>query len=127
MVKVGLKSVDTHQMVDVNMLLDSGATGVFMDRKFTEHNGIAMQKLDKPIRLYNVDGTLNQGGLITHETTMMMSHKGHREKVVFEVCDLGKSNMIISFTWLKKHNLEIDWKTGNIQFTRCPQECNVAI
>ena len=42
MVKVGLKSVDMHQMVDVDMLLDSGATGVFMDRKFAEHNGIAM-------------------------------------------------------------------------------------
>ena len=42
MVKVGLKSVDTHQMVDVDTLLDSGATRVFMDKKFTEHNGIAM-------------------------------------------------------------------------------------
>ena len=58
---------------------------------------------------------------------MMMSHKGHHEKAVFKVCDLGKSNIIISFTWLKKHNPEIDWKTGNVQFTRCPQECNVAI
>ena len=43
------------------------------------------------------------------------------------VCDLGKSNIIIGFTWLKKHNPEIDWKTGHIQFTRCPQECNVTI
>ena len=91
-----------------------------MDRKFTEHNGNAMQKLDKPIHMYHIDGTLNQGGLITHETTMMMSHKGHCKKAVFEVCDLEKSNIIISFIWLKKHNLEIDWKTGNIQFTRCP-------
>ena len=98
-----------------------------MDRKFAEHNGIAMRKLDKPIRIYNVDGTMNQGGAITHETTMMMSHKGHHEKAVFEVCDLGKSNIIISFTWLKKHNPEIDWKTGNVQFTRCPRECNIAI
>ena len=37
MVKVGLKSVDTHQMIDVDTLLDSGATGVFMDKKFAEH------------------------------------------------------------------------------------------
>ena len=42
MVKVGLKSVDTHQMVDVDMLLDSSTTGVFMDKKYTECNGIAM-------------------------------------------------------------------------------------
>ena len=99
MVKVGLKLVDMHQMVDVDALLDSSAAGVFMDRKFAECNGIAMWKLDKPIHVYNVDGMLNQGGLITHETTMMMiSHKGHCEKAVFEVCNLGKSNIIISFT-----------------------------
>ena len=42
MVKVGLKLVDTHQMFDVDALLDSGTTGVFMDRKFAECNGIAM-------------------------------------------------------------------------------------
>ena len=77
--------------------------------------------------MYNVDGTMNQGGSITHETTMMMSHKGHCEKAVFEVCDLGKSNIIIGFTWLKKHNPEINWKTGNVQFTRCPQECTITI
>ena len=33
--------------------------------------------------MYNVDGTMNQGGSITHETTMMMSHKGHQEKMFF--------------------------------------------
>ena len=70
---------------------------------------------------------MNQGGSITHETTMMMLHKGHHEKAVFKICDLGKSNIIISFTWLKKHNPEINWKTGHIQFTRCHQECNIAI
>ena len=42
MVKVGLKTIDTHQMVDVNALLYSGATGMFIERKFTEHNGVAM-------------------------------------------------------------------------------------
>ena len=88
MVKVGLKLVDAHQMVDVDALLDSDTTGVFMDKKFTEHNGIAMQKLDKLIYVYNVDGTLNQGGLITHETTMIMSHNGYCEKAVLEICDL---------------------------------------
>ena len=38
MVKVGLKSINMHQMVDVDALLDSSATGVFMDRKFAECN-----------------------------------------------------------------------------------------
>ena len=82
--------MDTHRLMDVNALLDSGATGMFMDKKFAEGNNISMRLLDRPIRVYNVDGTLNHGGSITHEATLMMSHKGHKEKATFEVCDLGK-------------------------------------
>ena len=95
-------------MVDVDALLNSGTTGIFMDRKFMECNGIAMQKLYKSIQVYNLDGTFNQGGSITHETSMMLSHKEHREKAVFKVCDLGKPNVIIGYIWLTKHNLEIN-------------------
>jgi len=73
-----------------------------------------------------VDGTLNQGGSITHEVTLMMSHKGHKKKAIFEVCNLGKSTVIIGYTWLQKDNPMIDWKTGDIRFTRCPRECNIA-
>jgi len=127
MINVGLHTMDTHHMVDVKALLDSGATGMFIDKKFAEGNRIAIRPLNKPIRVYNVDGTLNQGGSITHEVTLMMSHKGHKEKAVFEVCDLGKSTVIIGYTWLQKHNPMIDWKTGGIKFTRCPRECNIAI
>ena len=25
--------------------------------------------------------------------------------------------------WLEYHNPEIDWRTGEIQITRCPEEC----
>jgi len=127
MINVGLCTMDTHHMVDVKALLDSDATGMFIDKKFAEGNRIAMRPLNKPIRVYNVDGTLNQGGSITHEVTLMMSHKGHKEKVVFKVCDLGKSTVIIGYTWLQKHNSMIDWKTDGIKFTRCPRECNIAI
>ena len=93
--------MDTHRMVDVKALLDSGATGMFIDKKFAEGNGSAMRPLNKLIQVYNVDGTLNQGGSITHEVTLMMSHKGHKEKGVFEVCNLRKSTVIIEYTWLK--------------------------
>ena len=54
--------MDTYCMVDIKALLDSGATGMFIDKKFAEGNKIVMWLLDKPIQVYNVDGTLNQGG-----------------------------------------------------------------
>ena len=27
---------------------------------------------------------------------------------------------------MHKHNPDINWRTGNVEFTRCPSECNIA-
>ena len=126
MVKVGLKILDMQRQMDENTLLDCNATGLFMDMKWTKGNFISMMELEQPILVYNVDGSYNSVGLITHEATLIMIHKGHREKVTFEICDLRKVNLIIGYTWLKKRNLEIDWSTGEIKFMWCPSECNMA-
>ena len=71
----------------------------------------------------NVDGTPNKGGSITHQADLTMTYKGHRERATFEVCDLGRTELIIGSTWLNKHNPEINWQTGDVQFTRCTREC----
>ena len=36
--KIGLEKVDTHEGMTVNALLDSGATGLLMNKKFIEDN-----------------------------------------------------------------------------------------
>ena len=126
MVKVGLETLNTQRQMDENALLDCGATGLFMDMKWAKGNFISMTELEYLIHVYNMDGSQNSVGSITHEATLIMIHKGHREKVTFEICDLGKVNLIIGYTWLKKHNPEINWTTGEIEFMRCPPECNMA-
>ena len=77
--------------------------------------------------MYNIDGTENQGGQITEEVPLIMSYRDHKERAVFEVCDLGKTNLIIGQTWLCKHNLEVNWQTGEMLMTRCPRECNIFV
>ena len=90
-------------------------------------NRLKTQILPYEIEVYNVDGILNKKETITEEVTLMMSHKGHKEKAVFEVCDLGKATIIISLPWLQKHNPEINWQMGEVKMTHGPPECNVFI
>ena len=46
----------------VKALLDSRATGLFMNTTFAKEKGFKMEKLKKPLLVRNVDGTVNAGG-----------------------------------------------------------------
>jgi hypothetical protein len=102
--KVGLKPINTHQSLEVDALLYSGATGLFLNYKLVNKHHLIMQKLVDPVKVYNIDGMENEGGSITKELT----HEGHQERAVFKVCNLRKSNVILGYLWLRKHNPEVD-------------------
>lgn len=57
--KIGLKMVNTHEMVEVDALLDSRATGLFIDCMLVKGNGITMHKLKHPIPVYNINRSIN--------------------------------------------------------------------
>ena len=60
MVKIRLKRIDIQEGITVEVLLDSGATGLVMSLEFTRKYGFKMKKIEKPIYVRNVDGTMNK-------------------------------------------------------------------
>jgi len=49
--------------------------------------------------------------------------KGHVERVRMNICNLGKTEVILGMPWLVAHNPEIDWKKGEVRMTRYPPIC----
>jgi len=39
------------------------------------------------------------------------------------ICDLGRTKMILGMPWLAAHNLEINWETREIKMLRCSLFC----
>ena len=107
----------------IEALLDSGANTVFIDWKWARIRKIPLLPLPNPIPVYNVDGTRNSAGDITHCAEIVIDFQGHREKVTAEITDLGRHQMILRYTWLKHHNPDIDWESGQVEMTRCPWTC----
>jgi len=106
--KMGLEKLENHEGVVVRVLLDSGAIGLFMDTTFARKKGFKMEKLKKPLLVRNVDGTVNVGGAIMHQVECNIFFKGHVERARMDVCNLGKTEVILGMLWLAAHNPEID-------------------
>jgi len=121
--KVGLEKLDTHEGVTVKALLDSGATGIFMDKEFAEEQDFKLVKLDKPVEVKNVDGTDNNGGRIEYEIECNMYFKGHVERIRVDICKLGRTKVILGILWLAAHNPEIDWEKEEVKMMKCPPWC----
>jgi len=122
-IKVGLEKLENHEGVAVKALLDSGATGLFMDTTFAKEKGFKMEKLKNPLLVKNVDGTANVRGAITHQIECNMFFKGHVEKARIDVCNLGKTEVILGILWLAAHNPEIDWEKVKVKMMQCPPIC----
>ena len=54
---------------------------------------------------------------------MNVYYKGHVERMRMDVCELGKTEIILGMPWLVAHNPEINWKTGEVKMTRCLSLC----
>ena len=122
-VKVPVKVQGPAFPIKVDALLDSGATGCFIDKGWALERRIELKPLKNPMPVLNVDGTWNQAGDITHFVSVIIKIGKHAEKLWCAVTCLGKTLLILGHTWLRKHNPDIDWSSGKITLNKCPQEC----
>jgi len=121
--KIGLEKLENHEGVAVKVLLDSRATELFINRTFAKEKGFKLEKLKKPLLVRNTDRIVNVGGAITHQVECNMFFKGHVERARIDVCNLGKTEVILGMPWLAAYNLEINWEKGEVKITRCPPIC----
>ena len=71
----------------------------------------------------NVDGLFNKEGPIENTVEVNIYYQEHREKTEIDVIKEQKWTGILGMLWLAHHNLEIDWRTGEVKMTRCLEEC----
>ena len=71
-----------------------------MSKGYVQRDSFKLNKLEKPILVRNVDGIGNSRGAITHDIEVNMYFKEHMERVRIDMCDLGKTEVILGMPWL---------------------------
>jgi len=77
-VKIGLKQEKEEEGIIMEALLDSGATGLVISEEFARRHKFKRTKLERPVYVRNVDGTLNYVGLIIDIVEVEIFFKGHK-------------------------------------------------
>ena len=84
-VKIGLERIDTQEGITVEALLDGGAMRLVISSKFTRKQGFKLKRLDRPMYIRNMDGSLNKEGLIKHTVEVNIYYQGYRKKTEIDV------------------------------------------
>ena len=112
--KVPVLFQTSHAMTNKNILVDSGATNNFIHPCLVKRLGLGTKSLDKLRKVWNVNGTTNRGGELTHYMDLEVKTGERQQKMCFLVMDLGDENLILGYPWLSTFEPKFSWHNGVI-------------
>ena len=101
-------TTDTSELYSVKALLDSEATGSFINRDFVCSKGINTWTLSHNIPVFNVNSSPNKAGQISEVVDVLLRYKTDSKRMLLAVSGLGKQSLILGYNWLKDHNSKVD-------------------
>jgi len=88
---IRIKRTNTHKGITIKALLDSGAIRMFMNRKTMAKHRFRLQRLERPVRVKNVNRIYNSGEAITYQIKVNMYYKSHVKRIRIDVCNLERT------------------------------------
>ena len=95
-------------------MVDSGATTLFIREAFARHHKMFLEPLVNPIKLLNIDGTLNKAKSIHYKMRLILCTRTKEKKFDFLITDCGLKTIVLGLPWLRVMNPDIDWAKGKL-------------
>uniref|UniRef100_A0A8C5Q592 Gypsy retrotransposon integrase-like protein 1 n=2 Tax=Leptobrachium leishanense TaxID=445787 RepID=A0A8C5Q592_9ANUR len=113
--------------IPLQAMVDSGASGCFIDTTTASRIGIPLYNKNTPIEIQLVDGSPLKSGPITTESALLWMYTGtnHLEEIRFDIVSSPMFPVILGLPWLRKHDPYIQWSTAKISFCSpyCKERC----
>src|SRR6266481_8634086 len=82
-IPIHVHTVDSNCPMVMEALIDTGATGQFIDIEYVRSNELWTYCLPHSLAVYNVDGTPNEAGCITEAVDLVVHYKDHMDRPPF--------------------------------------------
>ena len=99
-------------MTDKRILVDSGATDNFIDPRLITWLGLGTRDLERPRKIWNIDGTNNKAGMLTQYVNLSVRTGRREETMRFLVTSLGNEDLILGYPWLTTFEPQFNWTNG---------------
>ena len=106
---IPIKISVNNQIIETTTIINCGTIRNFIDPGLVVMAEFPLQKLDRQVKAYNIDGTTNLKGNIVWETHVDLLFPKHQENIKLMVLNLGRKQIILGMPWLKKWNPAINW------------------
>ncbi len=97
------------------MLANSGATDNFICQQLLKRLQISYIPVQNPIKIWNVNGTHNQGGTITHYTNLQVQMGTESKILHFLITNLGWDKVILGYPWFTTFEPKIQWREATLE------------
>ncbi len=104
-----------HATAKWEVLADLGATDNFINSQLLKWLWISYLPVENPIKIWNVDGTLNQDGNITHYTDLQVRTGQEVQILQFLITNLGKDKVILGYPWFTAFEPKICWREATLE------------
>ena len=94
-IKISLERINTQEKIIIEVLLDSGATGLVMSLEFAKKQRFKLKKIERPIYVRNIDDSFNKEGLIKHTVEVNIYYQKHRERMEINMIRGQKWSVIL--------------------------------
>src|SRR5258707_2085826 len=118
-IQVKLTSLTSLASVSMSVLLDSGATGMFINWSFVQKHQLKTTPLPQPVLVRNIDSSPNENGSVMEEVHVTLRFGRHSERVHLAVANLRQQTVIIGHSWLTLHNPEVHCVSQNVSMMQC--------
>ena len=94
-VKIGLKRINIQKGIIVETLLDSGTIRLVISSEFTRKQEFKLKKIERPIYVRNMDGSLNKEELIEYIIEINIYYQKHSERTKINIIRGQKWSIIL--------------------------------